>query len=98
MALDAFEFIRRFLLHTLPDGFHRIRHYGFLANGHHAQKFALCRKLLDSKPLPIAEVEPRTSISSVPHICPCCGSAMITLTTRQTSVRRARAAPCWNSS
>jgi hypothetical protein len=38
MTLDAHEFIRRFLLHTLPDGFHRIRHYGFLANGHRAQK------------------------------------------------------------
>ena len=33
MALDADEFIRRFLLHALPDGFHRIRYYGFLANG-----------------------------------------------------------------
>jgi len=33
MTIDAGEFIRRFLLHTLPDGFHRIRHYGFLANG-----------------------------------------------------------------
>ena len=47
MTLAADEFIRRFLLHTLPDGFHRIRHYGFLANGHRAAKLALCRKLLD---------------------------------------------------
>jgi hypothetical protein len=46
MTLDAHEFIRRFLLHTLPDGFHRIRHYGFLANGHRAQKLELCRRLL----------------------------------------------------
>ena len=46
MTLAADEFIRRFLLHTLPDGFHRIRHYGFLANGHRAAKLALCRKLL----------------------------------------------------
>src|SRR5258707_8853815 len=37
----------RSLLHTLPDGFHRIRHYGFLANGHRAAKLALCRMLLD---------------------------------------------------
>jgi Putative transposase len=36
MTLGADEFIRRFLMHTLPDGFHRIRHYGFLANGHRA--------------------------------------------------------------
>ena len=47
MTLDAHEFIRRFLLHTLPDGFHRIRHYGFLANGHRAQKLELCRRLLN---------------------------------------------------
>src|SRR5271155_1876518 len=46
MALDADEFIRRFLLHTLPDGFHRIRHYGFLANGRRSDHLALCRRLL----------------------------------------------------
>ena len=50
MTLDAHEFIRRFLLHTLPDGFHRIRHYGILANGHWAAKLALCRKLLEVPP------------------------------------------------
>ena len=50
MTLDADEFIRRFLLHTLPDGFHRIRHYGFLANGHRAAKLALCRRLLAAPP------------------------------------------------
>jgi hypothetical protein len=43
MTLTADEFIRRFLLHTLPDGFHRIRHYGFLANRQRAAKLALCR-------------------------------------------------------
>ena len=46
MTLDAHEFIHRFLLHTLPDGFHRIRHYGFLANGHRAAKLDLCHRLL----------------------------------------------------
>ncbi len=46
MTLDAQEFIRRFLLHTLPDGFHRIRHYGFLANGHRTTRLELCRSLL----------------------------------------------------
>ena len=43
MTLSADEFIRRFLLHTVPDGFHRIRHIGFLANGHRTEKLALCR-------------------------------------------------------
>ena len=41
MTLDADEFIRRFLLHTLPDSFHRIRHYGFLANGARGDNLAL---------------------------------------------------------
>jgi Putative transposase len=46
MRLKPDEFIRRFLLHALPDGFHRIRHFGFLANGHRAERLALCRALL----------------------------------------------------
>lgn len=46
MTLDGGEFIRRFLIHVLPDGFHRIRYYGFLGNCHRARKLALCRELL----------------------------------------------------
>ena len=46
MTLAAEEFIRRFLIHVLPDGFHRIRYFGFLSNCHRAQKLALCRELL----------------------------------------------------
>src|SRR6516225_4367939 len=46
MRLDAGEFIRRFLLHVLPTGFHRIRHYGLFANGHRADKLELCRRAL----------------------------------------------------
>jgi len=46
MTLDAGEFIRRFLLHVLPAGFHRIRHYGLLANGNHKHDIALARGLL----------------------------------------------------
>ena len=80
MTLEADEFIRRFLLHTLPDGFHRIRHYGFLANGHRDEKLALCRRLLGERsPEPHAEqmqdsLQPRT-----PERCPSCGGAMIVL-------------------
>ena len=48
MTLSADEFMRRFLLHVLPDGFQRIRHYGFLANGHRKTKLALIRKLLNA--------------------------------------------------
>jgi hypothetical protein len=80
MTLDAHEFIRRFLLHTLPDGFHRIRHYGFLANGHRAEKLALCRRLLDA-PLPEPTAEQTNDAATLPthDRCPYCGGAMITL-------------------
>jgi hypothetical protein len=47
MTLEAEEFIRRFLLHVLPEGFQRIRYYGLLANRYREQKLALCRELLD---------------------------------------------------
>jgi hypothetical protein len=47
MTLEAEEFIRRFLLHVLPEGFQRIRYYGFLANRYREHKLARCRKLLD---------------------------------------------------
>ena len=46
MTLDANEFIRRFLIHVLPDGFHRIRYFGFLGNCHRAQKLERCRRLI----------------------------------------------------
>jgi hypothetical protein len=50
MDLSAEEFIRRFLLHVLPDGFQRIRYYGFLSNRHREEKLALCRQLLGMPP------------------------------------------------
>ena len=78
MTLGAEEFIRRFLLHTLPDGFHRIRHYGFLANGRRTEKLALCRKLL-AAPAPLASsLAPERTIITV-NLCPCCGGAMMIL-------------------
>jgi hypothetical protein len=46
MTLSADEFLRRFLLHVLPDGFQRIRHYGLLSNRHRAENLARCRELL----------------------------------------------------
>jgi hypothetical protein len=50
MTLDGGEFIRRFLIHVLPDGFHRIRYFGFLGNCQRARKLALCRELLGMAP------------------------------------------------
>jgi len=80
MTLDPQEFIRRFLLHTLPDGFHRIRHYGFLANAQRAEKVAHCRKLLDAPPPePAAEQAVDAAPLRPHHRCPCCGGTMITL-------------------
>ncbi len=85
MTLAAGEFIRRFLLHTLPDGFHRIRHYGFLANGHRVAKLMLCRRLLDAPapPTPPPATDYRERYRRLTgrslQICPCCGGAMISL-------------------
>ncbi len=84
MTLAASEFIRRFLLHTVPDGFHRIRHYGFLANGHRAEKLALCRRLLaalapePTQPTDYRERYARLTGRSL-DICPCCGGHMLSL-------------------
>ena len=50
MTLGADEFIRRFLLHVLPDGFQRIRYFGFLANRYRAERLALCRQLMQMPP------------------------------------------------
>ena len=60
MTLDATEFIRRFLLHVLPSGFHRIRYYGLLGNRHRVAHLARCRALLDTPVTPpIARETPR---------------------------------------
>jgi hypothetical protein len=70
MTLAADEFIRRFLLHSLPDGLHRIRHYGFLANRQRAAKLALCRRLLDapSQEPPAEQVHPIAPARSMPDL------------------------------
>ena len=55
MTLEGGEFIRRFLIHVLPDGFHRIRYFGFLGNCQRARKLALCRELLGMAPAALAD-------------------------------------------
>jgi hypothetical protein len=80
MTLASGEFIRRFLMHTLPDRFHRIRYYGFSANGRRTEKLLHCRRLLDV-PVPRAEA-PDVEHSDdhptdAPFPCPCCGGRMI---------------------
>jgi hypothetical protein len=71
MTLTAHEFIRRFLLHVLPRGFVRIRHFGWMANRCRRRLAALCRWLLQADPLPT------TSPPTPSRTCPRCGGAVI---------------------
>jgi Putative transposase/Transposase zinc-binding domain len=77
MRVEVGEFIRRFLLHVLPNGFHRIRHYGLLANGHRADKLILCRSLLAAPIGPANCYENNEDDAGArayePPPCPCCG-------------------------
>jgi hypothetical protein len=75
MRLAAGEFIRRFLIHVLPQGFHHIRHYGLLASGTRADNVARARELLAaSKP----EGQPtEAAVDQRKPDCPCCGGRMI---------------------
>ena len=81
MTLDVGEFIRRFLIHVLPKGFHRIRHYGLLASGKRAETIARARELLGLA-APVAEeaVEIDPAVAQVlAQACPCCGGRMIVI-------------------
>ena len=87
MTLEAGEFIRRFLQHTVPDGFHRIRHVGFLANRYRTEKLALCRQLLAAPPPAAAPDDPspqrwqdrlRELTGQDVEVCPNCGGRMVT--------------------
>ena len=86
MTLDTNEFIRRFLMHVLPQGFHRIRHYGLLANTARADNIARARELLAVPMLPIDAINaatlPKANEPQTPeHPCPCCGGRMIIIET-----------------
>ena len=78
MTLGADEFIRRFLLHVLPDGFHRIRHYGLLASGCCAANLARIRSLLAPTSAPSrADAEPAAKNDAAAPACPCCGGRLV---------------------
>ena len=84
MTLATDEFIRRFLIHVLPKGFHRIRHYGLLASGNRAANIAQARELLAMPPLPNRASSAETNADEprvLPHPCPCCGGRMIIIET-----------------
>jgi hypothetical protein len=83
MTVAANEFIRRFLIHTLPAGFQRIRYFGFLANRFRKQKLALCRKLLSNA---AAELLPTAAQCAelaatwdrqAPRLCPQCRTGIL---------------------
>lgn len=84
MTLTALEFVRRLLLHVLPTGFQRIRHYGILANRHRQAKLAVCRQLLGAGTAAEPECaeetkEIRESASSITptRVCPVCGAGRL---------------------
>ena len=84
MTLEGGEFIRRFLIHVLPDGFHRIRYFGFLANAHRAEKLARCRELLGMapaeptpEPLPDYRVRYEALTGQSLHRCPNCHTGIM---------------------
>jgi hypothetical protein len=85
MTLATDEFIRRFLMHVLPAGFHRIRYYGLLASGKRAENVVRARELLVLPLLPIEASKAATAKPDEPqapeHPCPCCGGRMIIVET-----------------
>ncbi len=85
MTLPIHEFIRRFLIHVLPKGVHRIRHYGLFANGNRAANIARARELLaapaPSQPPETSEAAPLDESRVLPRPCPCCGGRMIIIET-----------------
>ena len=85
MTVSAEEFMRRFLLHVLPEGFHRIRHYGLLANAGRREHLAKVRELLNvsSEVVPSASTGGQAATDSVlpTFVCRCCGAAMVVVET-----------------
>jgi hypothetical protein len=75
MILETGEFIRRFLIHVLPSGFHRIRHYGLLSNKARSESLPLARKHLHVVPVPEEQEQPEKSLPV--YICRHCGEPMI---------------------
>ncbi len=84
MTLAPDEFIRRFLIHVLPTGFHRIRHYGLFAASNRVENLAQARQLLNkpARPNDTATVDsPNADKPPLSHRCPCCGGRMIIIET-----------------
>jgi putative transposase/transposase-like zinc-binding protein len=92
MTVPAEEFLRRFLLHVLPRGFVRIRHFGFLAAPRRRESIAICRQVLAQAPRPRPPAQDAKAPSPSSWPCPCCGGPMIMvekLTAQQIRLRSA---------
>jgi len=81
MTLDIAEFIRRFLIHVLPRGFHRIRHYGLFAGNNRAKTIEELRKLLNMAPAATDQASDTDQTQPLAHPCPCCGGRMLIIET-----------------
>jgi Putative transposase len=82
MTLATGEFIRRFLIHVLPAGFHRIRYYGLLASGKRVDNIARARELLMPPIIPVEAIKAISADAAEPqttNLCPCCGGRMVIL-------------------
>ena len=93
MRLHPHEFIRRFLLHVLPKGFHRIRHYGLFASANRAESIATARALLNVAP-PAADPQEQPDVAPdsprvLPCPCPRCGARMIVIEVSRAAASRA---------
>ena len=85
MTLDAVEFIRRFLLHVLPSGFVKIRHFGLLANRNRRQALALCRFHLHATTPDISALLTEPQKSALNRSCPQCKRGTLHVVPRQLS-------------
>ena len=97
MRLHTSEFIRRFLIHVLPSGFHRIRHTGFLANGIRRNRIEMIRRLLDVDPDADlkADDDQCTDTNEKEQACPKCGGVMIVVETFKRGQTPKSRAPPW---
>jgi hypothetical protein len=103
MTLNAEEFIRRFLLHVLPEGFQRIRYYGFLCNRFREQKLARCRELLGMMTQPPSDDQSddyrdhyEAVVGASLKECPVCHHGHMVLV--EVIPKPSTSRPCWDSS
>ena len=97
MTLETGEFIRRFLIHVLPKGFHRIRHYGLLASGARADNLATMRILIamaaPASTRKHAGKADAPAVAAPVRLCPCCGGRMLIVETFEGRCRPRRGPP-----